>query len=97
VGIAVYLENQVHDRSLADPRVWDSLTRLLAVASPDGLLAAIPPYGDTMFNSVQLDRLIRELEAIAEGNPSLVDDVDALKSAANAAIRQRGYLWFCGD
>jgi hypothetical protein len=97
MGISVHLENQVHERSAMDQRVWEALTRLLEVAPPDGLLVGVHPWGDTMFNSVQLNRLISELDAIVRANPPLADDAESLRMAANSAIRQRGYLWFSGD
>ncbi|WP_147430055.1 hypothetical protein [Frondihabitans australicus] len=52
-------------------------------------------YGDTMFNSLQIRRLLDEIEAVpySERSPALHE----LAEAGYLAIRRRGYLFFLGD
>jgi hypothetical protein len=97
VGVAVYLEDQIHRRTYAGPEAGAHLARVLAAAGPDGLLAGVHPYGDTMFNLVQLQHLDRELEALADAHPPLRPEVDVLKELIEKVTRQRGYLWLSGD
>lgn len=50
MGIAVYLEDQIHGRTYAGAEAGVHLSKLLSVAGAGGLLSGIHPYGDTMFN-----------------------------------------------
>jgi len=63
------------------------------------LLSGIDPYGDTVFNSVQIPRVVRELEQFVRVAPSaLQEDVRRLIGFIQPyADRQRWYLWFIGD
>jgi hypothetical protein len=97
MGIAVYLEDQIHRRTYAGPEAGAHLGQVLAAAGPGGLLSGIHPYGDTMFNIVQLQKLEKELDALAGVNPDLRPDVDALKQIFEKVARDRGYLWLSGD
>jgi hypothetical protein len=97
MGIAVYLEDQIHGRTYAGPEASAQLAKVLAVAKPQGLLAGIHLYGDTMFNIVQLRKLEPELNAIADANPDLRSDIDALKRIFEKVTKSRGYLWLSGD
>jgi hypothetical protein len=97
MGIVVFPEDQIHRRSDADLQAGEWVTRLLAVAPPAGILAGVHPWGDTMFNGVQLNQLLAELDGIRVENPDLAEAVDGLKAVAHAAVRRRGYLWLSGD
>lgn|SRR5262245_43038751 len=97
MGIAVYLEDQVHGRMYAGPEAGIHLSNVLEVAVADGLLSGIHRYGDTMFNVVQLRQLETELDAIAAANPDLGSDIDYLKEILAKVTRSRGYLWLSGD
>jgi hypothetical protein len=92
VGIDVYLENQVHERTYAGPDAGNQLTRVLARAKSGSFLAGVDTYGDTMFNLVQLRQLDSEIDAVAAAYPALGPDVDSLRSIIQAVIRDRGYV-----
>ncbi len=99
MGISIYVEDQVHQRTYAGAPASRSLARILDACSPESgeLLGDIHPYGDTMLNAVQLQRFCRELESTVQNHADLVADVESLRGLAEAAVRQRGYLWFSGD
>lgn len=66
--------------------------------APKGsLLRGIDPYGDTMFNVIQLDQLIEEIDSMAVDLPIEREALSTLRAAADTAIRKRGYLYFVGD
>lgn len=92
MGIAVYLEDQIHGRTYAGPEAGIHLSKALSVAGTGGLLSGIHPYGDTMFNIVQLRQLETELDAIADTHPELSSDVDYLKEVFTKVTKSRGYL-----
>lgn len=97
MGIAVYTENQIHERVYAGSDVGLQLARLLEQATDHGLLADIGPLGDTMFNIGQLYRLDEELREIGRAWPELAADAEAFCSLIQTIIRNRGYLWLSGD
>lgn len=97
MGLAVYVENQVHDRSYAGPEPGRWLTSLLPFAAKGGLLSCISEYGDTMFNILQMRRLLGEIETISASVPRMAPTVDSLEELIHEAIRKRGYLWISGD
>jgi hypothetical protein len=96
MGIAIYVENQVHKRVeqiLDDSQ--ESIMRLCEAGPDASVRRAISRHGDTMLNIYQLRRLITELED-ERGGPN--DEVVVkLMEAADWAIRARGYLYFVGD
>lgn len=96
MGIAVYVENQLHERTFAGVEAGDQLEWLIAEA-PRGLLADIQLHGDTMFNIVQARRFLAELEGVRERRPDLAHAVVSLQELVRLAERKRGYLWFSGD
>ncbi|GAA2350891.1 hypothetical protein [Streptomyces violaceusniger] len=97
MGLDVYIENQVHDRSQAGPEAGDWLASLLPFATEGGQLYGVFEYGDTMFNIVQLRQLLGELEKIAIAVPGTKPAVAGLTDLIDAVIRRRGYLWISGD
>jgi hypothetical protein len=97
MGLAVFLEDQIHGRTYCGPAVGVSLERMVADCRDSPLLAGVHPYGDTMFNVVQLQRLSAELDAIVHRSPQLESDVAMLKTVFEEATRSRGYVWISGD
>jgi hypothetical protein len=99
VGLAVYVENQVHERRYAGTEAGTALQRLLAASDRERhhLVSRIDSYGDTMINLIQLPQMIAELDEIASREPALRADVQALGALIEEATRARGYLWICGD
>lgn len=97
MGIAVYLADQVHTRTYAGPEAGAQLANVLAAAGPEGLLSGVHVHGDTVFNLVQVRKLEKELDAIADAKPGLRSDVAALKRILEAVAKARGYLWLSGD
>jgi hypothetical protein len=96
MGIAVYVENLLHERIgeiFDDPQ--GTIARLCDEAPPRSVRGAVSPHGDTMFNVYQLRLLKEELAELPEGPASEL--VAALAQAAERAIRARGYLYFVGD
>jgi pilus assembly protein TadC len=96
MGVALYVENQVHKRVeqiLDDPQ--ESIMRLCESGHESSVRRAVSRYGDTMLNIYQLRRLISELEDERGGTNAEV--AARLAEAAERAIRARGYLYFVGD
>lgn len=96
MGLAVYTENQIHERSYHEEAGW-WLSRVVAESKSDGLLSGIGYHTDTMFNVVQLNRIRDELTQMREQRPELADDIDRLCELLDVVERQRGYLWIAGD
>ena len=64
------------------------------------LLVAVDPYGDTMFNRLQIERqLPREVEFVrsrlAADRQPMVDELERLMGVATERVHR--YLWFVGD
>jgi hypothetical protein len=99
VGLAVYVENQVHEQRYAGVEAGSSLQRLVAASDRERhhLVSRIDSYGDTMINLIQLPQLAAELDEIASRKPELRVDVQALEQLIEEATRARGYLWISGD
>jgi hypothetical protein len=97
MGISVYLENQVHERSYAGTDVTRKFTHIVAEADSGGLLSGIDPHGDTMFNLVELNRVEEELEGILHRCPELKADIADLRAFFEEVRRKRGYVWISGD
>lgn len=97
MGLAVYVENQLHEREFAGPEVGRSLTALAPRASAQGQLRFVSPHGDTMFHLGQLRALSEEVREIRLGYPEQAEDADRLLAVLDLAIRRRGYLWIAGD
>ncbi|MDT7725944.1 MAG: hypothetical protein QOI21_2520 [Actinomycetota bacterium] len=96
MGLAVYVEDQIHGRSYAEEAGrW--LTRVVVEAVPGSVLSGTYPHGDTMFNVPQLNRISAEFEEILARRPDLKSDVDALLELFEQVRRMRGYLWVSGD
>lgn len=77
------------------PEAVVALSRLTPASS---LLSSIDPTMDTMFNAVQLDRVIlAEIEAIVPTNDVEREALARLDEAVHKADRLSGYLWICPE
>lgn len=97
MGLAVFLEDQIHRRTYCGSAAGESLERVIEGCRDSSLLANVHPYGDTMFNMIQLRQLKAELDARADPRPDLEADVSTLKAIFDQAIKSRGYVWISGD
>jgi hypothetical protein len=64
------------------------------------LLAGIDPYGDTVFNRLQVERLVAEanhlLKAASGDEPTGLEDIEYIYATFVRSPPHR-YLWFVGD
>lgn len=98
MNVDIFRENQIHERVYVGAATSQQLSSVLEKARPaHGLLAGVHPYGDTMFNSMQLSQVLQELETLAESFPDLGAAVATLKDLMQEVISDRGYLWLSGD
>ncbi|MGA5421512.1 hypothetical protein [Streptomyces lavendulocolor] len=78
-----------------DDDAEDTFLTLCGRAPDTSLRLGISPYGLTMFNTPQLERLVVELEELPEDEKAPV--VRRVIEEAHEAIRRSGYLLFIGD
>lgn len=97
MGLAVFIDNPIHERSYAGPEAGRIVASLLPMAEEHGQLQFVFSHGDTMFHAGQMRQLIRELERIKKRSPESAEDADHLIGLVERAIRLRGYLWIRGD
>ena len=97
MGLAVFLENQIHERTYAGADAGRWISSLLPLARRDGQLSGVSVYGDTMFNITQLRRIVEETGEILESHPELAHEISELDKLIQMVIRGRGYLWISGD
>lgn len=102
VGFDMRLENEKGDRidEVGDPR--NLLGRLLPSPKDESFacLRFVDPYGDTVFNRIQIETFIRELERIrikatTKEEQALLDRLRAL--AERCQSEPHLYLKFYGD
>ncbi len=96
--IGMSLSLAVQDR-LHEPVRWiaEGLEDLAAFAMclPDNnIMRGVSPYGDTLFNVVQLRLLLRKLDQLQQAIPECMDMLVLIRTAAKEAISLRGYLMF---
>lgn len=102
MAIRFYVEDQLHNRGTTfsdDPgNSFLGLARRLA-STGSRVFDVIDPYADSMFNYIQLDRMICELNDVLEGAMASGERDMALKvqSAAREARDLSGYLFVQGD
>jgi len=94
MGLAVFLEDQIHRRTYCGSKAGESLERVIEGCRGGSLLANVHPYGDTMFNMIQLQQLSAELDARADCGPELEADVSTLKVIFGKAIRPEDTFGF---
>ena len=85
-------------RELSDPH--SLLSCLIPVKTPGHCLPFIDPYGDTLFNQLQIPHLIDELHAVSKtcDEPSVRRHVEAVLELARTAQGQAHiYVRFVGD
>ncbi|GAA0672281.1 hypothetical protein GCM10009535_59890 [Streptomyces thermocarboxydovorans] len=97
MGLAVYIEDQNHQRVYAGREAGAYLEAILPHVDADSLLAGVHLHGDTMFNSPQLMRVMGEIDLLIERNFDAKGDAVEFKSILEGAVRRRGYLWISGD
>lgn len=97
MGLDVYREDQVHGREELDIPSCASVARIVESAKMGSIARGVHPYGDTMFNIVQLQSLIDELNDMYADHPELASDIEDMVSLSESVIRARGYIWICGD
>ncbi|MER5554834.1 hypothetical protein ABT001_24710 [Streptomyces sp. NPDC002793] len=73
----------------------DRFLEMCARAPENSLRHGISPYGLTIFNTLQLERFVVELEALSEEERKPV--VQRVIEAGHHTIRRSGYLLFIGD
>lgn len=64
------------------------------------LLCYVNPYGDTVFNTVQMADLLMDLERLAALDPKPIETrgLDRLRVIAERCRREpHAYVWFIGD
>ncbi|MGY4102491.1 hypothetical protein ACW2Q0_23475 [Nocardia sp. R16R-3T] len=97
MGIDVSIQNMVHRQVEPVDISSKAITEIIERAPAGSMLDAIHLHADTMFNSYQLQYLLNELSALPTHDDNERKAVQALRAAAQSAIRQHGYLWFSGD
>jgi hypothetical protein len=97
VSLAVFIDNQIHERDFAGPEVGRTLTSLLPFAEKTGQLQHVYPHGDTMFHAGQIRELMQELQGIRASHPETAQGIDHLIELLSRAIKLRGYVWIEGD
>ncbi|WP_030194096.1 hypothetical protein [Streptomyces sp. NRRL S-87] len=97
MGLAVYTEDQNHQRAFAGKQAGRCLEEILPHVEVDSLLYGVHRHGDTMFNSPQLMRVTRELDLLLETHPQMRGDAAEFKAVVEGVVRRRGYLWVSGD
>ena len=102
MGLGIELQDERGGRidSVADPR---NLLGPLLPAPDDRiliLLSAIDPYGDTVFNRIQMERFLSEWTSIASSCKTQ-EEKELVSKIASMALRCRDevhlYLKFIGD
>src|SRR5262249_42097766 len=101
MGINLYLQDESGQilESLLDPA--NMLTALVSEAGTghSHLIRYIDPYGDTIFNQLQMAPLIEELDIAADNTTPAV--AQHIQKATRLAVTCRDgvhlYLKFCGD
>lgn len=106
MGVSIWLVNSRFERLeiVYDPQeVLLKLRETAVRQGADGDLAnlrAIDPYGDAVFNWLQVDRLVREVRRAATINetpPGADELIHELERLRDAVISRRLLLRFIGD
>ncbi|MFD7515697.1 hypothetical protein ACFV85_12985 [Streptomyces niveus] len=96
MGLGIYVEDLWRGRLIAFTDDNEASFMGICESAPEeSLLNGVNSYGETLFNSVQLRRLVKELESLPENkhNPVVQQVIDGAKQA----IPRGGYLHFIGD
>ncbi|MFD9816622.1 hypothetical protein [Streptomyces sp. NPDC059080] len=96
MGLGIRVKNLRRDEILSFTDSPDDSFREMCNSAPwESLRRGVAQYGETLFNSLQLRRLVEELESLPKGEATPV--VHEVIDAARPAIRHSGYLHFIGD
>lgn len=100
MAIAVEWQDE-HGRTLAvyegPPLEWNVVN---VFPESSSCLSAIDPFGDTVFNQIQIPNLARELDAllVPSGTRTPPPAIDALRQFVHSTIgKTHTYLKFIGD
>jgi len=100
MGIRVALKTERGAELKALPRYHGELVPFSERASFP-LLAHIDPYGDTIFNGLQMESLSTELKRLLDSGSDPDEKRDFIVSlidmCAEGVRRPHRYLWFIGD
>ena len=102
MAIRFYVEDQLHNRgtTFSDDagNSFLGLARRLALAG-SRVFDVIDPYTDTMFNYIQIDRILSELDDALQGDITQSERELALrvKGAAREARSSSGYVFIEGE
>ena len=97
MSLRLYAEDMVHGRSYLELDFDKAFFRIREQAVLGEMIRYVDPYGDTMFNQLQLRKLTEEIGATAERVPELAQDVHAIQDVIERILRNAGYLWISGD
>ncbi|WP_157107254.1 hypothetical protein [Nocardia grenadensis] len=98
MGIDIIVQNQIHQpiETVTGP-AGSTLPDIVLRDPRMPMFQGIHNYADTMFNSYQLQFLLRELNDFEPRSEGERETISSLQRAAELAIREHGYLWFSGD
>jgi hypothetical protein len=97
MGVAVWFEDRARKREYLGSEISKSFQNLLARAGTEGQLKYVDPYGDTIFNELQVRDLIKEIGEIASREPALSADGEQVTVLLEHVQRRHGYLVLLGD
>ncbi|MCL7377011.1 hypothetical protein [Streptomyces sp. 35G-GA-8] len=96
MGLGIYVEDLWRGRMSAFTDDEEaSFMRVCESAPEESLRFGVNKYGETLFNSIQLRQLVKELESLPEDDRTPV--VQQVVDGARQAIHRTGYLHFIGD
>lgn len=97
MGISLFIEDQVHKRRYMGGVSELGFNRIFEQAENGTLISHVHPHADTMFNSSQLQLILRELDDISTKNAEFETEIESFRVLVREVIKNRGYLWFSGD
>ncbi len=97
MGWDVYLEDQNHKRGDIERGAGRWIADVLPLVSSSCPLSGVTEHGDTMFNVLQVRRIIEDLSGVLLSHPGRAEQVAGLTEVLERAVRLRGYVWISGD
>jgi hypothetical protein len=97
MGVAVWFEDRARKREYLGAELSQSLQNLLARAGTEGQLKYVDPYGDTVFNALQVRDLIGEIGEIVSREPTLSAAGGQVTAVLEQIAQRHGYLVLLGD
>jgi hypothetical protein len=96
-GDIVTSEGDLDGRASAEALLRPEINLYEGDAYP--MLSGVDPYGNTVFNQLQLPKVIEEIERMIEalGGPKPISPLGKLLDLARRAERVHTYLVFVGD